>query len=241
MSLPKSFGEANQRKITDKVIEWDGDKTAGVVEVPLAVRPVHIAVDNGPNTALAMTLAHLLRYDDGYASVEFGSGSNGVVTLTADAAGPAGDKLSAAVVTPPEGSKSTELVVEIVGQQIVITLATTAAGALDDAKNTAGGIVAAINDETDGIEGITASASGDGSGIFQAAVEAVSFSGGVVPVWASLYDSAGDAVSITIAAESKRVYGPFPYFPRFRGGKITLTASSAPADESITVVQVIEG
>lgn len=241
MNLPKSYSEANQRKIATTSIEWDGEAKAASINIPLAVRPLHIAIDNAPNTALTMTMEHLLRIDDTNASAQIGEGTNGVVTITAEAPGAVGDEYSVEVVVPTEVEEATDLAVELNGKKVIITLAVDAEGTPDDTKNTAVLIVTAINDKDDGIAGFTAEASGDGSGVFQAAVEEVKFTGGTTPAWASLYDSEGNALQISVAAQSARVFGPYPYFPRFLGGRITLTAASAPDEGGKTIVQVIEG
>jgi len=41
-------------------------------------------------------------------------------------------------------------------------------------------------------------------------------------------------------SNTAQVFGPFDYFPRFFGGKITLTAESAPAKDGLTTIIVQE-
>ena len=108
----------------------------------------------------------------------------------------------------------------------------------DDDKNTAALIAA----EIDALDGFSAEADGDGSGVFSDPMdEPIPFSGGTTPRWASLYDDQGQALSISIADQIRRIYGPFHYFPRFLGGRLTLTATGTPDAEAATIIQVVEG
>lgn len=70
--------------------------------------------------------------------------------------------------------------------------------------------------------------------------EPLQFSGGMDDTWAPLYDSEGNELSLEIDGGTAQVFGPFDYFPRFLGGKITLTAESAPATDGLTTVIVQE-
>lgn len=242
MNRPKGWAEVNQRRLVHQIIEWDGEKTSETINLPLAVRPLNVAVDNALlETTLTMTLEHLLRVDDTNASAQIGSGATGTVTITRDEAGRAGDEYIVKIIIP-ESEEATDLIVELVEKTITIALAVDATGTPDNTKNTALLIAAAINDEEDGIEGFTAEASGDGSGVFTTATEdPVQFSGGTTDIWAPLYDTEGNELSLTVAGKKRRVVGPFTYFPRFLGGRIKLANDIAPADESITIVQVVEG
>lgn len=244
MTLPESWAEIRQRQggnlaIVDATIEWDGEKLSESVTIPVPphLNPLLIAIDNQPDVALGMVFEHCIRSEEGYSSVQIGSGENGVVTITADEPGPVGDEYSIWVKLPedpdPEG---TDLEVELVGKVIVVTLAVDELGAPDDTKNTAALIAAAIDE----LEGFGAAASGTGETPFTEAIESVAFTGGVVETWATLYDAEGNDLEITIPGNTTRVYGPFYRFPRFLGGRITLTAALAPGDGETTLVQVRE-
>jgi len=106
------------------------------------------------------------------ATATIGSGTNGTVTITIDAVGTGGNSYTVEVV---EGSGTdVDLDVSLTGTDIVVTLGTDGAGALDATKNTATLVAAAI----DVLAGITATASGDGSTALSVAEAQKSFSGG---------------------------------------------------------------
>jgi len=58
--------------------------------------------------------------------------------------------------------------------------------------------------------------------------------------WRQLYTDAGTAVSFTVPASKKYIYGPFEKFPRYLSGRIVLTAAVEPTDTKLTKVQVQE-
>jgi len=241
MSRPKSWGEVNQRRLVHRVIEWDNTAKTADIDLPLTTKPVHIAVDNQSGEELTMTLAHLVRIDNTNASVTVTEGSASY-TVTVDEPGAPGEKYSIQHVLPESSGEATNLEVSLVGNVITITLAVNEGGDPDNAKNTARLIADAINDKETGLEGFTAAYDGDGSGVFTDVTdEPIPFTGGTTERWASLYDAEGQELSISIIDKARRVYGPFHYFPRFLGGRITLTAGTAPEDKTITVVQAVEG
>lgn len=54
-------------------------------------------------------------------------------------------------------------------------------------------------------------------------------------------DGTGTAISFKVAASTgEGVYGPFQKFPKYLGGRVVLTAGSAPTDAGTTTVQVQE-
>jgi len=244
MTLPKTWGEINQRRLAHQVIEWDSAAKVQTVALPLTTKPVHVAVDNQSGQTLALTFEHLLRIDDTNASAKVGEGANSFYTVSVDKPGSAGEKYSIQHVLPvdPEPDTATNLEIDLTDNLITITLAVDADGNPDNAKNTAKLIADAINHEETGLEGFTATYDGDGSGVFaEATAEPVGFTGGTTERWASLYDSEGNALSISINDNTRRVYGPFYYFPRYLGGRVTLTAGTAPENKTITIVQIVEG
>lgn len=247
MTLPKSWLGLSQRTVAVKTITWDGEKKVGTITLPPVRGPVLIAVDNNDQAqALTVTLQQKLRVDDTNASAQIGEGETGVVTVTVDEPGPDGEKYSIKVVVP-EVDAATDLEVALEGMVIVVTLAMKADNDTfipDDVKNTAALVAAAINgeegEEETGIPGFTAEASGGGSTPFTDAVDPVQFSGGTTEIYFSQYDAEGQELKLTVAGEQRRIFGPFDYFPRFLGGKITLTAAETPVDKDVTIVQVQE-
>jgi len=96
--------------------------------------------------------------DAEFAAASFGSGANGVVTVTNAVAGVVGngktvERVAAVGLSQP-------LAVAYVAPAITVTLGTDGAGALDPAKNTAALVAAAI---TASAAGVTAAASGTGA------------------------------------------------------------------------------
>jgi len=245
MILPQSWTQLSQKTLALETITWDGKKKADTVTVPPARGPVLIAIDNAGQAekALTVTLGQKVRIDDTNASAQIGEGDTGVVTVTCDEPGLEGEKYSIKVVVP-EADKATDLEVALEGTVITVTLAMKADSDTfipDDTKNTAALVAAAINGEGEtGIPGFTAEASGGGATPFTDAVEPVQFSGGTTDIYFPQYDSEGQELALTVTGEQRRIFGPFDYFPRFLGGKITLTASEAPTDKDVTVVQVQE-
>lgn len=242
MTQPKSWGEANQRRLVHQILKWDGAAKVQTVDLPLTTKPVHVAVDNQSGQTLALTFEHLLRIDDTNASAKVGEGANSFYTVSVDEPGADGEKYSIQHVLPVDTEGETDLEIDLTDNLITITLAVDTDGNPDNAKNTAKLIADAINDKETGLEGFTATYDGDGSGVFaEATAEPVGFTGGTTERWASLYDADGNALSISIADKIRRVYGPFYHFPRFLGGRVTLTAGTAPENKTITVVQIVEG
>ena len=241
MTRPKSWGEANQRKLIHRVLKWDGEATVQTVDIPLASKPVSIAVDNQSGKALTLTFAHLIRTDDTQASAKVSTDDDSFYTVTVEEPGKAGDEYMVQHVLPEDPEEATDIEVELKGKLITVTLAVKADNGdfiPDDDKNTAALIAA----EIDALDGFSATADGNGSGVFSDAMDdPISFSGGTTPRWASLYDSQGLALSISIADQIRRIYGPFHYFPRFLGGRLTLTATGTPDAEAATIIQVVEG
>lgn len=247
MTLPKSWAQLSQRTLVLQKITWDGKIDSATVDVPPARGPVLIAIDNADQAeeSLTVTLEQKVRIDDTNASAQISEG-DGVVTVTCDEPGPDGDKYGIKVVVPSV-DEATDLDVVLEDDVIMVTLAMKADNDTfipDDAKNTAALIAAAITGE-DGVEdtgipGFTAVASGVDSTPFTTDIDTVQFSGGSTDVYFPQYDAEGQELELTVAVEQQVIFGPFDYFPRFLGGRITLTAGGAPTDEDVTVVLVQE-
>lgn len=106
------------------------------------------------------------------ASATIGSGGNGVVSITVDAAGNPGNLYTVTVAAGVGLSQA--LAAAVVGTAITVTLGTDGAGAADATKNTATLITAAV----DGLAGVSATASGNGSGTILVASGPTTFTGG---------------------------------------------------------------
>lgn len=107
-----------------------------------------------------------------YASVQIGAGANGVITVTADTLGTEENAYTIQVV---EGTGvSANMSATISSGAIIVTLGTDALEALDDTKNTAVLIAAAI----DALSGVSAESSGTGATPITAAIAKKSFTGG---------------------------------------------------------------
>ncbi len=106
------------------------------------------------------------------ASASIGSGGNGVVTILVDATGSPGNLYAVTVAVAVGLSQA--LAAAVNGTAITVTLGTDGAGAADASKNTATLIAAAV----DALDGVSATASGDGSGTILAASGPTSFAGG---------------------------------------------------------------
>lgn len=102
-----------------------------------------------------------------FATVEFGEGEHGVVTVTAPVAGIEGDGYSVQILEAEEvgEGEEAELTATLDDKLITVTLA--------EGGNTALGIAGAIAEL-----GFEASASGEGTGTFTEAMSAIQFSGG---------------------------------------------------------------
>lgn len=105
------------------------------------------------------------------ASTTIGSGTNGVVTVTATNDVTTNKKIKAVVATG--NNKAMSATISDAGL-ITVTLGTDASGSADDTKNTAKLIATAIN----ALEGVTATASGTGATAISSAVTEKSFTAG---------------------------------------------------------------
>lgn len=224
----KSWAEASQRTLVKKTVEWDGSVKSLSIDVPAARSPVLLVFDNQSKSTLTATIQQLVFLDDSnaYATIDG-------LTITADDAGARGNEYSVSVVIPTS-DEATDLEVVLVDKEIIITLAVDGNGDPDNTKNAVAAIVALINDETDGIEGFTAS--GDTGTISAATTEPVQFTGGLTEVWADYYELQETAFSLTAPSEKILCYGPFMAFPKFLGGRITLSAESEPTAKELTRV-----
>jgi hypothetical protein len=238
LNLPKSFREIRESRynktLLSKDIVWDGELKKVEIEIPVSTQPVLVAIDNVQDESLTATFGQKIILTPVGATATIGDPDVETITVTCETPGLEGEKYQIIVVDA--GEESTELSAVLEDDIITVTLATNASGEPDDTKNTAGDVATEIAK----IEGFTAEASGDGSGVIAAIEESVSFTGGLSPTWASLYDSEGNQLSLTIAGETAKVFGTFDYFLRFYGGKITLTATSAPEADGLTTVIVQE-
>lgn len=109
------------------------------------------------------------------AHIHIGSGDNGVVTIAADTPGTAGNSLTLEVVV--DAGANQPLKAELTGSDILVTLGTgSSAGVVDNAKNTAILVAAAINAIV--AKTFTATKSGTGATAIPAAVTKANFTGG---------------------------------------------------------------
>lgn len=239
MSLPKSFREIQEdrynRTLLYRDIEWDGESEEVEIEIPVSTQPVLIAIDNAQEQQLTATFEQLIKLTPVGATATIGDPAVATITVTCETPGLEGEKYKIIVVNAEETDADLSAALE--DDIITVTLATNASGEPDDTKNTA----ASVATEIAKIEGFTAEAVGSGVIVaFGEGDEPVQFSGGLSPTWASLYDSEGSQLSLTIAGKTAKVFGTFDYFLRFYGGKITLTATSAPEADGLTTVIVQE-
>jgi hypothetical protein len=124
------------------------------------------------------------------ATTTIGGGANGTVTITADAAGSAGNAKTVAVALGV--GLNQPLAAAINAGAITVTLATDGAGAPDDAANTATLVAAAVEN----LAGVSAVASGNGTTALTQAVVQKNFTGGGVGF---AITSTGDTIKATIA------------------------------------------
>lgn len=241
MNLPKSFREIRESRynktLLSKDIVWDGVLKKVEIEVPVSTQPVLIAINNVQDQALTATFDQKIILTPVGATATIGDPEVETITVTCGTPGLEGEKYQIIVANAEEESAKLSAVLE--GDIITVTLGTNAEGLPDDTKNIASLVVTEITK----IEGFTAEASGGGTGIivaFGEGDEPVQFSGGLSPTWASLYNSEGTQLSLTIAGETAKVFGTFDYFLRFYGGKITLTAVTEPDDDGLTTVVIQE-
>lgn len=238
MNLPKSFREIQEKRFNNTLfkqdIVWDGESEEVEIEIPVSTQPVLIAIDNVQDESLTATFEQLIKQTPVGATAIIGDPDGATITVTCETPGLEGEKYKIIVVNAEEADA--DLSAELEDNLITVTLGTDAEGEPDDDKNTA----TLVATEIATIQGFTAEASDDGSGIISAFSddEPLQFSGGMDDTWAPLYDSEGNELSLEIDGETARVFGPFDYFPRFLGGKITLTAESAPAKDGLTTVIV---
>ncbi len=107
------------------------------------------------------------------ASATLGTGDNGTITITADAYGTAGNDFTIEVAV--DAGANADMTAVLTGSDILVTLGTGAsAGVVDNAKNTATLITAAIA----ALTGVTATASGTGADSLTEAVAKDNLSGG---------------------------------------------------------------
>lgn len=107
------------------------------------------------------------------ATAEIGSGDDGTITVTIDDYGTEGNDFTIAVV---EGvGNDVEMSAVLTVKDVVVTLGTGGAGALDGAKNTATLITA----EIDALAGMSAEASGTGATALDSAEAEKNFADGV--------------------------------------------------------------
>ena len=123
MTRPKSWGEANQRKLIHRVLKWDGEATVQTVDIPLASKPVSIAVDNQSGKELTLTFAHLIRTDDTQASAKVSTDDDSFYTVTVEEPGKTGNEYMIQHVLPEDPEEATDIEVELKGKLITVTLA----------------------------------------------------------------------------------------------------------------------
>ena len=109
------------------------------------------------------------------ATATIGSGQNGVVTASVDAAGVGGNDYTIEVVVGAgENAPLSAVLTGLGGKEISVTLGTDGSGVADAAKNTATLVAAAIT----ALEGVTATASGTGATALTTVVTEKAFTGG---------------------------------------------------------------
>lgn len=241
MGLPKTFAElrvaAVNRPVLKHAIKWDGAATKAAIEVPVISGHCLVAIENAADKALALTFEHQLHYADLNATADIGTGDDGTVTVTIDEPGPDGEAYSIAVALGTYDDEPIPLSAALDDdtKKITVTLATDAEGGID-AENTATLVAAAIS----ALPGITAEASGEGTDAVAVTVSDVQFDNGYEETMASVYGLDGNALSLAVAAEAAKAFEALLHFPRFLGGRITITAAEAPTDEKITTVHIRE-
>jgi hypothetical protein len=239
LSLPKSFREIQEdrhnRTLLYRDIEWDGESEEVEIEIPVSTQPVLIAINNVQGKELTATFDQKIILTPVGATATIGDPEVATITVTCETPGLEGEKYQIIVVNAEE--EDAELSAELEDDLITVTLGTDEDGLPDDEKNTA----SLVATEIATIQGFTAEAVGSGVIVaFGEDDEPVQFSGGLSPTWASLYDSEGNQLSLTIAGETAKVFGTFDYFLRFYGGKIILTAAETPEADGLTTVIVQE-
>jgi hypothetical protein len=138
---------------------------------------LEVAEGVGVNTAMSAVLTGkdilvtLGTTPTAIASINFGSGDNGRVIISADTAGVAGNDFT--ITVSDAGANDCEMSAALVGNDITVILGKTVA-ALEPVKNTATLIAAAIT----ALAGVSAVASGTGVDSIGAAVVQTNFTGG---------------------------------------------------------------
>jgi hypothetical protein len=239
--MPKSFAEIRAEKsnypILKEVIEWDGLAESAKVEVPAIGGHCLIAVENGSDQALTLTFEHRTYYEEFNASAQLTTNGTDTIEISIDEPGPEGNEYSIEVKLGDYDGADIPLsaALDAETKKITVTLATGATGGID-AENTANDVATVLNE----IPGITATVDGEGTGVIVPTVSDVSFEGGYAESLVPIYGLDDQELELTVAAEKSKTFVPIEYFPRFLGGVITLTAGTAPTDETTTTVFIRE-
>ncbi len=249
------WAEKHNRELLKKTVKW-GKDTSEVVDLPMPVGhdSVLLAIDNQTDKSLTGTIAQLLRFDD----------ANGSAVITCEPEGegePESETITITSLVKGVGKDSPERIrfaldaggedaiisptVEVLPYgtagrtEVLITLVVDGEGQPDPSANTASAIVAAIEGGEGLMDILSAQYSGEGTGVVSANDDdTIDFTGGQEAIWAPLYDSDGVELELVVNDEECIVFGPFNYFPRFLGGRLTLTAGEAPTEDGVVVVQM---
>ena len=62
----------------------------------------------------------------------------------------------------------------------------------------------------------------------------------ITDIWSKWYDGTGTEISFICPANSHITFGPIQYFPKYLGGRLILTAGTAPINLSDTSIQIQE-
>ncbi len=241
MGLPKTWDEirkeAANRPVLSKTIKWGGTETSHTIDVPVLAGHCLIAVNNGANQDVTLTFEHQLHYKDLNATAQIGTGTDGTVTVTIDDPGPEGEEYSIGVAFGEYVDEPIPLsaALDPETKKITVTLATNGDGGIDE-ENTAKLVAAAIDD----LDGISATASGEGTSTVAPTQSDVQFDNGYEEIMASIYGLDGNELSLTVGDVEAKAFEPLAYFPRFLGGRITLTAALAPTKDTVTIVHIRE-
>lgn len=186
-----TFGALVAKVAATAVIEKSGGGKVTITAVPEGVyaNEFQVVVVQGDGASAEITavfedgvLTITLGTDAGTAaSASIGTGDHGVVTLTLKEVG-VKEGYSVGVSTQATPDAQLSVGWNAGAKKVSITLGTDESGEPDATKNTAELIVAAIGDNPTLTNLFTAAYSGDGSGVFSAAIEPVAFEGGVDPV-----------------------------------------------------------
>ena len=239
--MPKSFKEIRAEQsnypVLKQVIEWDGVADSATVEVPAIGGHCLIAVENGSDQALTLAFEHRVYYEEFNASAQLTTDGSDTIEISIDEPGPEGNEYSIGVALGTYVDEDIPLSASLDPdtKKITVTLATGSTGSID-AENTADDVAAVLNE----IPGITAEATGEGTGVIAPTDGDVSFEGGYAESLVSVYGLNDQELKLTVAAEKSRAFEPLDYFPRFYGGVITLTAAEAPTNKKVTTVYIRE-